>query len=143
VRAVLLDTGPVVGLLHEGDAHQAATIAAIKASVGQGRALATTWEVVAEAYTLIRTRLSAHRLPAPALTVLKWARESGVLVIPADEEDQVRTAAILGTHGDLPLSYVDALFLALGERHRVEEVITVDGRLQAVRLNHNPVVTVV
>lgn len=143
MRAVLLDTGPVVGLLHDGDVHQGATIAAITASVGHGRALATTWEVVGEAYTLIRTRLSAHRPAAPALTVLKWARESGVLVIPADEEDQARTAAILGIHGDLPLSYVDALVLALSERHRVEEVITVDGRLRAVRLMHNPLVTIV
>jgi uncharacterized protein len=143
VRAVLLDTGPVVALLHEGDAHQAATIAAIKASVVHGRALATIWEVVGEAYTLIRTRLSVHRQSAPALTVLRWARESGVLVLPADDEDQVRTATILGTHGDVPLSYVDAMVLALAERHRVEEVITVDGRLQAVRLIHNPVVTVV
>jgi predicted nucleic acid-binding protein len=144
VRSSLLDTGPVVGLLSAGDEHHAPTVAAIKASADQGRSLCTTWEVVGEAYTLVRVRLSPPTSAAPALVVLRWARESGIQILAASEGDHERAAAILERYSDQRLSYVDALVLALAERHRVEELITVDGRhFRAVRLAHPLVVTVV
>ena len=144
MRSALLDTGPVVGLLSADDEHHLATVTAIKASAGQGRSLCTTWEVVGEAYTLVRVRLSPPNSAAPALVVLRWARESGIQLLAASDVDYERTAAILERYSDQRLSYVDALVLALTERHRVEELITVDGRhFRTVRLAHPLKVTVV
>ena len=144
MRAVLLDTGPIVGLLSEADEHHTATFAAIKASGRKGRKLCTTWEVVGEAYTLFRTRYSPHRSAEPALAVLRWARESGVELLAIGEGDHQRAAAILERYSQLRLSYVDALLLAIAERHRVEELITVDMRhFAAVRLQQRLTVTAV
>ncbi|MFN2463244.1 MAG: type II toxin-antitoxin system VapC family toxin [Candidatus Dormibacteria bacterium] len=144
MRAAMLDTGPIVGLLHAGDAHHDRSVSALKESASQGRALCTTWETIGEAYTLIRLRLARPGDAGPALVVLRWARESGVVVMKAGDSDHARAAAILEEYGDHPLSYVDAIVLALTERHRVEEVITVDQRnFGPIRLDHDPSITVV
>jgi predicted nucleic acid-binding protein len=119
------------------------TIAAIKASADHGRALVTTWEVVGEAYTLIRTRISARRQPPAAMTVLRWAEDSGVLIEQSVEGDQRRAMQLLRSYADVPLSYVDALVLAISERLAVDELLTVDGHLGAVRLSRPLLVTVV
>ena len=142
MRAVILDTGPVVGLLSEDDEHHAATVAAIKASGRKGRKLCTIWEVIGEAYTLFRTRIAPTRSADAALVVLHWARESGIELLPTGEGDHQRAAAILERYSQLRLSYVDALLLAIAERHRVEELITTDRRhFSTVRLVHRMSVT--
>jgi predicted nucleic acid-binding protein len=144
VRSSLLDTGPVVGLLSARDEHHEATVAAIEASADQGRSLCTTWEVVGEAYTLVRVRLASQASARPALVVLRWARESGIQILLASDADHDRAATLLEKYSDHRLSYVDALVLTLAERHRVDELITVDGRhFRAVRLAHPTIVTVV
>jgi predicted nucleic acid-binding protein len=144
VRSALLDTGPVVGLLSARDEHHDATVAAIRASAHKGRSLCTIWEVIGEAYTLIRVRVAPAGSAESALLVLRWARESGVDILPATEADHDRAAAILGQYRDRRLSYVDALLLAIAERHRVEELVTVDARhFGAVRLAHPLTLTVV
>jgi predicted nucleic acid-binding protein len=144
VRAVLLDIGPIVGLLSEADEHHAPTIAAIRASGRRGRKLCTNWEVIGEAYTLFRTRYSPHRSAEPALAVLRWARESGIELIATGEGDHQRVAAILERYSQLQLSYVDALLLTIAERNRIEELITVDMRhFSTVRLQQRLTVTAV
>lgn len=140
----MLDTGPVVGFLSEEDEHHAASTAAFQASGRRGRKLCTIWEVVGEAYTLFRMRYSPARSAGPALAVLRWARESGVEVFQSDEGDHQRAAVLLERYQQLRLSYVDALLLAIAERHRVEELITVDMRhFGAVRLEQRVTLTAV
>jgi predicted nucleic acid-binding protein len=130
-------------LLHDGDVHHESAVAGITRSADQGRALLTAWEVVGEAYTLIRKRISARRQPLAAMTVLRWAEDSGVLIEQSVESDQRRAIQLLRSHADAPLSYVDALVLAISERLGVDELQTVDRHLAAVRLSRPLLVTVV
>jgi predicted nucleic acid-binding protein len=48
----------------------------------------------------------------------------------------------LARHLDLKLSYVDALVLAVAERSRADEIITLDAELTEVRLSRPTQVTV-
>ena len=142
MQAVILDTGPIVGLLSDADEHHAASVAAIQASGRKGRKLCTMREVVGEAYTLFRMRIAPARSAEASLVVLRWARESGIELLATEEADHQRAAAILERYLQLRLSYVDALLLAIAERHRIEELITVDMRhFAAVRLAHRMAVT--
>jgi len=142
VQAAILDTGPIVGLLSDVDEHHAASVAAIAASGRKGRKLCTSWEVVGEAYTLFRMRIAPAHSAKAALVVLRWAKESGIELLPTEESDHQRAAAILHGYRQLRLSYVDALLLGLAERHRAEELITVDMRhFGAVKLAHRMAVT--
>jgi len=143
MRAALLDTGPVVALLHDKDVHHESTIEAIKGSVRGGRALATTWEVVGEAFTLIRMRIAPRRQPTPAMAVLQWAEDGGAIIAAPEDADQRRAIELLRAHVDIPLSYVDSLVLAICERLGVEELVTVDGHLRAVHLDRTLIVTIV
>ena len=142
MQAVILDTGPIIGLLSDDDEHHAASVAAIGASGRKGRKLCTTWEVVGEAYTLFRMRIAPAHSAEAALVVLRWAKESGIVLLATEEGDHQRAATILQRYGQLRLSYVDALLLGLAERHRIEELITVDMRhFGAVKLAHRMTVT--
>ncbi len=141
MRAVVLDTGTIVGLLHDQDLHHGSAVDGIKKSAERGRALVTIWEVVGEAFTLIRTRISGPRPSDQAMTVLRWAEESRVLIEQPGNADQRRAIEILRSHGDLRLSYVDALLLAICERLGAEELLTVDAHLGAVRLASKLIVT--
>lgn len=134
----MLDTGPIVGWLRSDDPDHDACVEATMSSAGAGRLLTTTWEVIGEAYTLIRYRFATNA--TAAMKVLHWARSVTVLV--TEQADHERAAALLSRHDSLRLSYVDALLLAMVERHRLEELITLDGELSAVRLSHPAVVTV-
>jgi uncharacterized protein len=99
---------------------------------------------VGEAYSLIRLRASPARSAAPALKVLEWATESGVDMVLTSGHDHLRATAILRGHGDLRLSYVDAVVLAVAEALEVEEVMTTDGRhFTAVKLRNRPAVTLI
>jgi predicted nucleic acid-binding protein len=78
------------------------------------------------------------------LKVLEWATDSGVDVVLTSSKDHLRAAAILRGHGNLRLSYVDALLLAVAEALDVEEVMTTDGRhMAAVKLRSRPTLTLV
>src|SRR5205807_8116963 len=100
-RLAILDTGAVVGWRRADDPDHKAIVEALRRSAGAGRRLATTWEVVGEAYTLMRYRLS--KSATPALQVLRWANTAQIL--PAEQTDQVRAHTLLARHLDLKLSY--------------------------------------
>lgn len=128
----------------DADLHHKSSVAALRTSTKEGRRLATTWEVVSEAYTLVRMRIAQPKSARRALTVLRWARESGILILASTVQDHDRAGELLEAHSSLRLSYVDALLLAVAERSMAEEVITVDGgHFQAVHLITHPAVTVV
>ena len=134
----MLDTGPIVGLLRADDPDHQASIDGLRRSAEAGRRLTTTWEVVGEAYTLIRYRFATYA--RAALTVLDWA--ATVDVLGSEGSDHGRARSILAGHDDLRLSYVDALMLAVAERHRIDEILTLDQELAAVRLARPVTVTV-
>ncbi len=144
MQRTLLDTGPIVALFSKRDVHHERTLAALQSSGGKGKSLCTTWEVVGEAYTVLRVRLGRQRSAEVALPVLRWARDSGVHVLDTAQRDHERAAELLQTYADHPLSYVHALVLAIAERQRVGEVITVDARnFKPVRLTHRLTITIV
>jgi predicted nucleic acid-binding protein len=65
-------------------------------------------------------------------------------MVLTSSRDHLRAAAILRGHGDLRLSYVDAIVLAVAEALEVEEVMTTDGRhFIAVKLRSRPAVTLI
>ena len=135
MHSTLLDTGPIVAWLRAADPDHGASVAAISAAGGRG-SLATIWEVVGEAYTVIRYRADAEA----ARRVLDWA--GAVERIPVDDLDHSRAHALLRRHRDLRISYVDALLLAVAERQKADEVLTLDAELRAVKLRPAPVITV-
>lgn len=135
MRIALLDTGPIVGWLRAADPDHAASVAALTAAASRGR-LATIWEVISEAYTVIRYRADA----GAARRVLDWA--DTVDRLPVDDIDHDRTHALLRRHAGIRISYVDALLMAVAERRRADEVLTLDAQLGALKLRPAPVVTV-
>lgn len=135
MHTTLLDTGPIIAWLRARDPDHRPSAGAIADRARRGR-LATIWEVVGEAYTVMRRRADARS----ALRVLDWANT--VDRLPVEPSDRDRCQELLRRHPDLRLSYVDALLLAVAERLRARELLTLDAELSAVRLRSGLLVTV-
>ena len=143
MKAALLDAGPIVAYLRGGDVYHRGVVAGINDRLASGTALATTWEAVSEAFTLVRSRVRSGARNGHAFQVLDWAWESNVIVAPSAHADHIRCRQILDVHRDVALSYADALLLAIGERMEVDEILTLDGtHFPAVRLASRTAVTV-
>ncbi|MGH7760772.1 MAG: hypothetical protein ACREOY_05065 [Candidatus Dormibacteraceae bacterium] len=103
--------------------------------------------VAGEAFTKLRydRRISGRGDARPALTVfglLQTGREI-FEVREMPHEALQRSAALLATYVDLPLSWVDAIvLLSADDDRRVDRLWTVDASLAAYRFSHNVAVSI-
>lgn len=118
-EAVLVDTGPLVALFRENEAHHEQC----KAAFGRlGKGLPTTWPVLTEACFLLRRDRAA---------VLKLARfvQEGLLV-PRDLDSAFAAwfSRFVERFGDREPQLADASLVYLAERDGFESIFTLDAR---------------
>ena len=119
IEPVLLDTGPLVALLHKRDAHHATCVGATKMLRGE---FITCWPVITEAAWMLRNH------PA-ALQRLMDGVDSGVYVLA----DLPRIAAkwiggFLAKYADQRAQLADAALMYLAETRETGTVFTLDRR---------------
>jgi uncharacterized protein len=120
---VLLDTGPLVAILHRKDTHHQICLASLQ----QIRPpLMTCWPVITEAAWLLR-----HY--SRALSQLSRGVEEGLFSILPLEEDSLAAIAKKWTrYADLNPQLADLALLHLAEVHELTTVFTLDRRDFAV-----------
>ncbi len=117
--AVLVDTGPIVAILSESDAHHQACVDQIHRIRGP---LLTCWPVITEAAWLLRSY--PHTLER--LLSSFGGRPFGLL--PLDSADLPGISAILARYRDLGIQLADASLAHLANREAIETVFTLDRR---------------
>jgi hypothetical protein len=126
----LIDTGPLVGLYHDGDPHHArcrATLAGLRPP------LLTCWPVLTEAAWLLRKRPDAFQ------AIIRGFDSAGLFeILPLDGEDLAAIAAIMRRYEDARLQLADAALVHLAEREGIRTVFTLDRRDSSIiRLKRN------
>ena len=117
-QLVLLDTGPIVALLHKGDSHHAACVEEAKRL--KRRQLLTTWPVLTEAAWLLRTR-------PRAVGKLLAATAAGTFQLAALEASAASWIAdFFERYSDREPQLADATLVYLAEQRDIETVFTVD-----------------
>jgi len=115
VRNILVDTGPIVALLHKDDKHHKRVTSFIKQC---GCGLLTTWPVMTEAW---------HLLPVHGRIALTgWALNGGVAVLDLGENVLTELDRLLRQYRDRPMDLADASLVLLAERTGLTEILTID-----------------
>ena len=119
MRGVLVDAGPMVALLDQGDPRHADCVAALKTL---GDRLVTVWPAFTEAMYLLGSTWRGQK----AL----WSRlETGALALaPLDEDDAPRMRELMEKYRDLPMDLADAALVRVAEREDVTRIFTLDRR---------------
>ncbi|MBI2930120.1 MAG: PIN domain-containing protein [Planctomycetes bacterium] len=115
----LLDTGPLVALLHAGDAQHASCAGFIEGFSGQ---LLTTEPVLTEAMALLA---DVHGGPS---VVLDFFLRGGAVLVPQSPRSLRRARELIEKYGDLPMDFADATLVALAEEVPTPDIFTLDRR---------------
>lgn len=128
MRKVLIDTGPLVALVDEGDADHARCVA----TSNQIRAIAaTTWPVITEAAYLLASVAEGQR-------ALLGMLESGeVEILELSQVDLAPMSKLMNKYQDQPMDLADASLVRVAEREGIPEIFTLDGHFKIYRLPGN------
>lgn len=116
---ILVDTGPLVALIHEDDDYHEVckkTFAAISEPLG------TVWPVLTEAMYLLGFSLQAQ------IALWEMAESGAVELLALGSEDIARMKELMRKYRDLPMDLADAALVRVAERERLRRVFTVDRR---------------
>jgi len=119
MRAVLVDTGPLVALLSRSDEHHEEITRALK---GIQDPLVSVWPVIVEAMYLLSNSWQAQK-------VLWKILETGMVrLLPLDEADVPGMKKLMDKYKDIPMDMADAALDHVAERESIRRVLTVDKR---------------
>lgn len=119
MRAVLVDTGPIVALLDRNDQYHEPAVATLRDIRDP---LVTVWPVVSEAFFLLDFSWRAQAGLWELLT-------SGTIALASlGEDDLHRMSALMTKYKDLPMELADAALVRVAERDRIRYVFTFDQR---------------
>ena len=116
---ILVDTGPLVALIHEDDnEHRACK----DAFASFNEPLGTVWPVLTEAIYLLSFSWEAQ-------TALMEMIETGAVeILPLGVTDIPRIRELMRKYRDLPMDLADAALVRVAERERLRRVFTIDRR---------------
>lgn len=123
MRAVLVDTGPLVALLDRSDNQHLRIARALKKLEDP---LVSVWPVVVEAMYLLSFSLQAQK-------ALWEIFETGtVQLLALDESDIPGMKSLMEKYRDLPMDMADAALVRVAEREGIRRILTLDQRDFAV-----------
>lgn len=117
----VLDTSGLLAAIDASQRHHAAAAAALRAS--DSPSLLSPF-VLAELDYLLATRVSTDA----ATALLDQVAAGAYRLEPMAAEDIARASEIIGRYRDLKLGLADASLVVLAERHRTNDVLTLDER---------------
>jgi hypothetical protein len=116
---LLLDTGPLVALLHRGDRAHERCADVLRGFRGT---LIATEPVLTEALHLLR------RFTGAAAACLEFFEQGGAILVPQTRDSLARCRELMARYADAPMDFADATLVALAEEMNLRHVFTLDRR---------------
>ena len=117
---ILMDTGPLVALIHADDQNH---VRCKKALQSLRDSFVTVWPVFTEAMYLLGFSWKAQ----DALWEM-FDREFFTM-IPLDETDAPRMRELMRKYRDLPMDFADTALVRVAEREKIREIFTTDRKV--------------
>ena len=116
---ILVDTGPLVALLHADDqSHDRCT----RTLRSLREPLATVWPVLTEAMYLLSFSWEAQ------VALWEMIEAEVVTILSLDRGDAVRMKDLMRKYRDLPMDLADAALVRVAERERIRRIFSLDRR---------------
>jgi hypothetical protein len=116
---LLLDTGPLVAMLHRGDQDHEACADFLAHFRG---ILLTTGPVLTEAMFLL------SGVTGGASACLEFFIRGGAVLVPLTRESLIRCNALMAKYADVPMDFADASMVALAQETQIKKIFTLDHR---------------
>jgi predicted nucleic acid-binding protein len=114
---ILVDTGPLVALIHEDDEHHQRCKDAL-ASLNEP--MGTVWPVITEAMYLLNFSRKAQD------ALWEMLATEAVRLLALDRTDVARMRELMRKYRDRPMDLADAALVRTAERERLRRVFTLD-----------------
>ena len=126
---ILTDTGPLVALLNDNDAHHARCA---KVLPGLSKPMLTTLPVLTEAMHLLGKQFGWRGQEA------LWRMVKGQLleIAPIEGEVLVRLPELMEKYRDAPMDMADASLVAIAEARGLQRIFSLDAHFHAYRLRN-------
>ena len=116
---ILVDTGPLVALIHEDDnEHRICKDTFLTFS----EPLGTVWPVLTEAMYLLSFSWDAQN------ALWEMIQAGAVEILPLGTDDVARMRELMRKYHDLPMDLADAALVRVAERERLRRIFTLDRR---------------
>ena len=116
---ILVDTGPLVALIHEDDnEHRICKDTFLTFS----EPLGTVWPVLTEALYLLNFSWEAQN------ALWEMIQAGAVEILPLGTDDVDRMRELMRKYRDLPMDLADAALVRVAERERLRRIFTLDRR---------------
>lgn len=116
---ILVDTGPLVALLHADDQNHDRCVKTLKSLEEQ---MVTVWPVVTEAMYLLNFSWEAQA------ALWEMIVTEALVILPLDREDAPRMKDLMRKYRDLPMDMADAALVRIAERERFRRIFSLDRR---------------
>ena len=116
---ILVDTGPLVALLHADDQNHDRCVKTLKSLEEQ---MVTVWPVVTEAMYLLNFSWQAQA------ALWEMIVTEALVILPLDREDAPRMKDLMRKYRDLPMDMADAALVRIAERERFRHLFSLDRR---------------
>jgi len=116
---ILVDTGPLVALIHEDDnKHRICKETFLTFS----EPLGTVWPVLTEAMYLLSFSWEGQN------ALWEMIQAGAVEILPLGSDDVARMRELMRKYRDLPMDLADAALVRVAERERLRRIFTLDRR---------------
>ncbi len=119
MRAILLDTGPLVALIDKSERNHKACLEFFKTYSGN---ILTTEPVITEALYLLNTRFSFQK------TCIDFILQAEIEIIPQTKKSLQKATKLMEKYQDIPMDYADATLVGISEETGIKEIFTLDKR---------------
>jgi len=116
---MLIDTGPLVALLHADDQNHARCVKALRSLQ---EPFGTVWPVLTEAMYLLNFSWKAQA------ALWEMIVTESVTILPLDREDAPRMRELMRKYRDLPMDMADAALVRVAERENLRRIFSLDRR---------------
>ena len=124
-NTALVDSGPLVALFDKNDKHHHPVITFIKGFKGK---LVSTTAVLTEVCHILDFSVQAQ------LNFLTWVKDNAVHLEDITKLDLERIIELTDKYADVPMDFADSTLVAIGERLKISQIVSLDSDFYIYRL---------